>query len=134
MALVPARNTEYYTIVHELHQTIYVKKTPLEIIHQGCLLNYSSYNGRRDAVIHHTGYARKVPIPIDPERNIITFPTLSPSNFDCVWIFLKHIECFTPQNKNTLITFRNGKLLSVPVSSLVVEKQVYRSTRCLLLG
>jgi competence protein ComK len=133
MALVPTRNTDYYTIVHELQQTIYVKKTPFEIIQSACLQNYSSYAGRRDAVIHHTGYTRKVPIPIDFERSIIAFPTLSPTNFDCVWIFYRHIERFTSiqKNKGTFITFRNDMELSVGVSCLVLEKQVYRTVRCL---
>src|SRR5690625_4044178 len=68
MALAPAKEIEYDTIVYETDRKFYIKQTAIQLIHQACLNHWSTYEGRRKAVMHHLNYRRKVPIPIDTDN------------------------------------------------------------------
>ncbi|WP_281243699.1 competence protein ComK [Virgibacillus subterraneus] len=92
MALLPVAHADYSTIVIERNQQLFVKKTPWQLIQLSCLENCSTYEGRRAAVMYHMGIKRKVPIPINPSKNLFTFPTHSPTEFECNWIFYSHIQ------------------------------------------
>ncbi|GGA65283.1 competence protein ComK [Ornithinibacillus halotolerans] len=134
LALLPAKHTDYYTIVYEQDRTLYITQTPLEIIKFSCLYYFSSYEGRREAVVHEFGYKRKVPISIDPKQNLFTFPTYSPENYNCAWIFYHHIRniktATTNPMRKSIITFINEKEVEVDVSTFVLEKQMSRTAIC----
>jgi len=136
MAIFPAREIEYSAIVKEEHQIIYVRQTPLQIIKAACLEGGSTYEGRRKAVTHLTGAIQKVPIPINPRRNIFAFPTHSPTAFECNWIFYHHIKSILPsQQGNTIqsiIQFKNQQELPMNESHYLLEKQYTRTTMCVL--
>ncbi|GGM40547.1 hypothetical protein GCM10011351_28430 [Paraliobacillus quinghaiensis] len=115
IALLPVKHFEYDTVVIEVGCKKYVKQTALQIIKQACLDGASSYQGRRSAVSYKTGIKRKVPIPINLVKNIYAFPTQSPSQYDCSWIFYNHILCVTPNvptsetDYKSIITFKNNQ-------------------------
>ena len=91
MALAPAKEIEYDTIVYETDRKFYIKQTAIQLIHQACLNHWSTYEGRRKAVMHQTGYKEKVPIPIHLKKEIIAFPTHAIKHFDCCWLFYHHV-------------------------------------------
>jgi competence protein ComK len=64
IALQPANHTDYYTIVIERDQILYVKQTPLQLIKAACLEGGAGYNGRREDVIYQTGTKAKSPFPL----------------------------------------------------------------------
>ncbi|ADU32133.1 competence protein ComK [Evansella cellulosilytica] len=136
IALVPAAHIDYQTVAFERNSIIYVKQRPLQIIEKACLQGGATYAGRRQAAIHATSLKKKVPIAINTHKNIYAFPTQSPSQFDCSWIFYSHILSFTPipkiPNKCTL-TFKNTKQLTLAVSPKVIEKQMHRTAFIILL-
>ena len=135
LALLPARHIDYETIVLQNHDEWYVRQTPLEIIQRACLEGGSSYDGRRKAVIHFTGAKKKVPIPINPWKNIYAFPTHSPHLFECSWIFQPHIRNISPSPKDpqtTVITFYNGKKIEIPISHYSMKQQMLRTATCIL--
>jgi competence protein ComK len=137
MAIFPAREIEYSAIVKEEHQIIYVRQTPLQIIKSACLEGGSTYDGRRKAVTHLTGAIQKVPIPINPRRNIFAFPTHSPTAFECNWIFYHHIKSILPSlqtsNKTqSIIQFKNQQELPMNESHYLLEKQYTRTAMCVL--
>ncbi|MUK87435.1 competence protein [Ornithinibacillus sp. L9] len=132
-ALLPARNQEYFTDVLARNQTLHITKTPLEIIKETCIQQFSSYTGIREAVMHQIGYKRKVPIPINPFQNIYAFPTLSPNDPDCVWLFYHHIHQIKPPptpHANSIVYFKDGFELPMDVSYHVLEKQMFRTAMC----
>lgn len=92
MALLSAAHIEYDTIAVETNQELFIRKTPYQLISGACLENCSTYEGRREAIKHHFGIKRKVPIPINPGKNLFAFPTHSPTDFACNWIFHSHIQ------------------------------------------
>lgn len=136
-AILPAREIEYSSIVKEEHQTLYIRQTPLQIIKAACLDGGATYEGRRKAVTHLTGAVQKVPIPINPRRNIFAFPTHSPTAFECNWIFYHHIKSIIPslQTSNTtqsIIQFKNQQELPMNESHYLLEKQYTRTAMCVL--
>ncbi|MED0703878.1 competence protein ComK [Aeribacillus composti] len=49
----------------------------LKLFEEACLNNGSTYEGRRQAVIHFTNYTQRIPILINQFEKIIAFPTHS---------------------------------------------------------
>lgn len=130
MALLPAAHTDYRTIVIEETTTYYINQTPLELIKLACLNGGSSYNGRRIAAMHHLAIYKKVPVALNTREKIYTFPTCSPSLFHCHWIFYEYILSITPIPKvsnQCLITFKNGKKITLNVSPNIITRQLYRT-------
>ncbi|WP_272435225.1 competence protein ComK [Terrihalobacillus insolitus] len=112
-----------------------LKKTALQLIKLACLDGYSTYDGRRIAMMYKTSSRKKVPIPINPELHIFAFPTMSPSQFDCNWIFYNHVQAIKPTTKKlsqTIITFKYKEQLALKESYYTIEKQMYRTAVCML--
>ncbi|MBU8906535.1 competence protein ComK [Desertibacillus haloalkaliphilus] len=135
IALLPAKHTDYDTIALEFDRELYIKQPPLSLIKTACLEGGSTYDGRRDAVTHLTGAQNKVPIPIDPIEQIYAFPTNSPSQFDCIWIFYPHVKSIQPDHtniNNSSITLKNNRTLALNASYASLEKQVHRTSYCII--
>ncbi|GGK02407.1 competence protein [Lentibacillus kapialis] len=137
MALVPAARIDFDTIAIEINRELRIRKTPHQLLRSACLDNWSTYDGRREAVTHHFGFKRKVPIPINPGINLYTFPTHSPSDFACNWIFHSHVQALLPafgssQNTpaQTTIIFKNRRQMPLDVSHYVLAKQLERTGMC----
>ncbi|WEG13411.1 competence protein ComK [Pullulanibacillus sp. KACC 23026] len=135
-ALAPAKHFDYQTIIYETDQVLYVNKRPLELIEPACMEGGATYDGRRLAVIHQTGAKHKVPIPIAPNKGIFAFPTLSPSQYDCHWIFYQHVRQIKPHPSKTtqsLVYFKNGQdPLELSISYPILEKQMHRTSFCIV--
>jgi len=138
MALLPAACIDYDTIAIEKNHKRYIRKTPHQLIKTACLEHCATYEGRREAVMHHTGFKRKVPIPINPSQNLFTFPTHSPTDFKCSWIFYHHVLTILPApastenvSVRTTVVFHNGQKLPLNVSHHVFEKQMERTGMCM---
>lgn len=130
VAIIPAKQIDFDSIVIEKSRKFYVRQTPLEIIKASCLEYWSNYEGRRNAVIHHTGFKEKVPIPINLREEMVAFPTHAIKHFDCSWLLYNHIlqlERVKDDSTKTLITFTNGKTLLLNVSEKSIETQLLRS-------
>lgn len=138
MALLPAKNTCYSTIVIEQNRQILVRKTPIQLIKTGCLDGGSTYDGRRKAVAHLTGCMQKPPIPINPGNHLFAFPTHSPSAFECNWIFYNHIKSIKPSVNNndisvqSILHFKNEQTLLMRESHYILQKQMQRTAICIL--
>ena len=137
MALLSAAHIDYCTIVLETDRILYVKKTPTQIVKSACLEGFSTYDGRRKAVTYHIGAKQKVPIPIIPRDNIYAFPTHSPKDFKCNWIFYNHVKYIktlnTPnQPSQSLIIFKNGQQITLNESHYILKNQMKRTAICIL--
>lgn len=136
MAMVPVFHTDYQTIVFEGDNQLYVRKPLMELIKQACLRDFSSYERRRIAVINQTGYDRKVPIPIDTYEDIYAFPTHSPKNYKCSWLFPAHIRSITPDIEDaskSKITFHNSRSITLNTNADILNKQMHFATYCMYL-
>jgi len=134
LALIPAFQIEYDTIVFEMDQILHIKKSPLELIKTACLDHWCNYEGRRQAVIHHTGFKQKTPIPINIYKEICFFPTHSPKNINNKWISFKHIIKYIIVSHNptkTKVIFSNGMQLELNISKHIIKNQIQRAFECM---
>jgi len=130
LAILPAKQIEYDTIVFETEQTLHTRQTPIHIIRHSCLAYMSDYDGRRDAVIHHTGHKERIVIPVNPYERLIFFPTHGTRHIDCSWIAYHHVisfETLESDPKLTKVTLSNGKTTTVPISARSFHTQMLRS-------
>ncbi|MGO4890255.1 competence protein ComK [Anaerobacillus sp. MEB173] len=123
-----------HSIVDIYSRRLYTNKRPLQLIKESCLDGGSTYDGRRTDVTHLTGIHSKVPIPIHPLEEIYCFPTHSATQFECSWLFYRHIKSFDANNPSsqTIITFQDYQQLELDVSPYVIEKQMHRTAFCML--
>lgn len=137
-ALIPAKSIEYNTIVLTSREKLYIKMTPLEIIKNSCLHDLASYEGRREAVKHMMDYQKKIPIPINTSQEIYAFPTMSPSNDECIWLFFHQIKKVVDNRKHgskeeeyaSTIHFADNSQLSIDVSHFSLQQQLQRTAMC----
>ncbi|WP_445491796.1 competence protein ComK [Niallia sp. 03133] len=137
MALLPAFHHEYDTIVLEVNQILFVKQTALKLIEKAAIKGGADYRGRRTYVIYLLGEKNKIPIPINETKQIYAFPTKSPSHINCSWIFFHHVECIqkpnhsTPKEFRSIVVFKNGQELPIKESPYTLDKQMYRTWKCI---
>jgi competence protein ComK len=134
LALLPAKKLEYGTTVIEMYRNVRVRKTPLQLIKATCYDHWCTYEGRRHAVIHHTKFKKKVPIPINTAKGIYFFPTHSTKSHENHWLSHQHIveiATCTTYPENTLVEFENGVKVSLNVSVYVLKKQMQRTFECM---
>ncbi|WP_400243790.1 competence protein ComK [Niallia sp. JL1B1071] len=131
MIIMPIEAIEYDAVVKEIDRTVYVKQTPLEIIKENLLIGGSDFDGRRRSITYKLGMQKKLPMPINPPRNIYAFPTHAPRQFHCQWIFTEHIDHIHPvkhkKKYKSVILFKNGEKVFMEVSPYILEKQIMKS-------
>ncbi|GGH88638.1 competence protein ComK [Pullulanibacillus pueri] len=140
VAILNARDIDYHTVVLEPNDNqVHVKKRPLQLIKAGCLDGGASYNGRREAVIHELCPRKrwnKVPIPVYPQEGIYAFPTHSPDDEYCYWIFYHHVKTIIPHptnRKKSIVLFKDRKKpLHVKVSYSSLYRQYVRTSHCIM--
>lgn len=141
MALLPANESDYDTIVIEENDTKYVQQTHLDIIDFTSLeLNFTTYEGRWKAIQQLTNFKENIPIPINLHLGIYFFPTHSPKDKHNYWISFKHVlsmEEVSEQQGTTpaqsIIYFKNKQSLTLNVSIHDLKKQYKRMLEVVLL-
>lgn len=133
-AILPANQIEYDTIVIEQGRELFINRPATTLIEDSCLYYGSTYDGRRQSVIERTNFKRKTPIPISIHSSIYAFPTHSPADKNCTWIFSNHIESLqsikNAPNPITQINLTKSKTLAIPVSPSTIQTQIKRTNLC----
>jgi len=115
--------------VIEREESFLIQKSATEIVDDSCRYFGSSYEGRHKGTKRLLGFNYKAPIIIEETSNLIFFPTSSPRYNDCIWISLKNIDTYKRINQNSLIIFKNGYQMELPISIGILENQIFRATR-----
>ncbi|MEI4620721.1 competence protein ComK [Bacillus pfraonensis] len=125
MMLLPYKDPFYRTQIHTTKGILYSPKTPLEIIKELIIShNYSTYEGRRKAIIEKWDLRQNTPIPINHRCFICTIPTKSPAAWDCIWVFYKSIKTITKgKDSQAILHFCNGDTITLPISCYKMKQQ-----------
>jgi len=133
MAVMYYPNLQHQTLIIETDGAFLTSKSPEQLFEEACLKHGSSYEGRRQAVIHMLQYWKRTPFAIAPLHGIYAFPTAASSDRDCVWLFLEHTLQFSPDptdHQHSIVKFRNGKELGVKASARFLDTQYARTSAC----
>jgi competence protein ComK len=130
MAILSSFNQDSQALVLDVRGEFHVKQTPMQIIRAACLEGRETYEGRRKAVMHHTSITQKVPIPINIFEQLIAFPTYSPTQIECVWIFYNKIKAIEPRGERSAVIFLNDHILELDLSFYTLERQMQRTAYC----
>ena len=107
-----------------------IEENPYQIMDDSCRYFGSSYKGRKEGARSILGEGYKIPILVEDGRNIVFFPTVSPSAHDCIWIASKKIKCTKYIDElSSKIIFDNSKEIEVPISKRSLDNQLLRATR-----
>ncbi|GGE70766.1 competence protein ComK [Priestia taiwanensis] len=134
MAITFNNHTMYQTKIYDKHGIYYCSRKGMNLMEEGCLQGGSTYDGRKKAVAHLKRFKQRTPIPVIPNEGVFAFPTCSPTNWNCTWLFYRHIKEFKRINhETTIVTFHNGATLTVDISSATLQKQIQRTESCVVL-
>ncbi|MHC5250932.1 competence protein ComK [Listeria kieliensis] len=118
-----------YSEVMELGSHSISKFTPFELIKTSCKYFGANYDGRKEGTKHLIGITHKPPIIIDPISFTYAFPTTSPQNPHCVWIFPQHIKDYqSADNNQTFIRFANLETVVLDISISSFNNQIARTS------
>lgn len=107
----------YRTMIYDRKGIYYSRKSAKSILKKACINGGATYEGRITHIRQIFGYDRRTPLPVDPAYSIYTFPTCSPINLQCAWLFDSHIHSYEYiTNKTTKITFDSGHTLIANIS------------------
>ena len=126
-AILPLENNKSRII--EKNNEYIIDDNPYSFMEHSCSYFGSSLEGRFNGSKDMLGSIYKVPVLVEESRNIIFFPTKSPTTETNAWISLNNIEKYENNNSNTLLYFKNGKKLMIDMPFLSIENQILRSTR-----
>lgn len=127
LAILPISATKSKVIEANCEYTI--PYSTYDIMENSCTYFGSTLEGRLKGSKNILGSVYKAPIMVEESRDIIFFPTMSPSLPENSWISLNNIINYKQGKKNTVIYFKNNKKLEIDVPFLSIENQVLRSTR-----
>ncbi|MCA1031381.1 competence protein ComK [Bacillus timonensis] len=123
----------YQTKIYDVDGEFFSSKSMLDLIKIGCLEGGADYEGRKKAVKHCLGIQRKIPIVMDYQRRICIFPTKSPEEYDCMWIFTDHVKSYYGiSNSRVKVIFWDGSSLIVPISERTFQTQMGRTSQCFM--
>ena len=116
------------SMVYEEECEYEVESSSNNIIKYNCSFYGSSYIGRCEGTKSLTGIKSKFPIIIEESRKIIFFPTSSVRTKDTMWIALNQIQDIKKKNETSMIVFKNGARVNIPVSFYSLKNQYCRAT------
>ncbi|MER2090981.1 MAG: competence protein ComK [Sporosarcina sp.] len=125
LALKSIFTGEYRSKIITTHGTYFSKLTPKNVLNEACLTYFSTQQGRKQAASSLLNYSKKPPFIIAPNE-IGVFPTKSPQNPDCVWIFNHRLNVEEVVKGQSVVTFVNGTSINVKASKNMILKQKQR--------
>lgn len=126
-AIVPKSKEKTY--VYEKNGTYLINESADQIMEDSCEYFGSTFNGRREGAAKVLNSSYKVPIIVEDSESIIFFPTESPRLASCSWISLKNIDYYQRYEDGSIIVFKDGSLIKLPISYTSLNNQILRSSR-----
>ena len=110
-------------LIYEEEEKYEISNSSNNIIKYNCSFYGSSYIGRCEGTKCLTGIKSKFPIIIEESRKIIFFPTSSIRTKDAIWISLNQIKDIKKDNNKSIIIFKNGFNIKLPISYYSLKNQ-----------
>ena len=133
LALLP--NSKFETTVLEKTRVLKVKDDATSIMKNSCEYFGSSLSGRQRGTTALIGVTHKVPVIVEESRELIFFPTNSPRLGVCSWLSFNNIKNYRKDENGfgTIIEFKSGKEVNIPLSYGSLDNQILRSAKLNLM-
>jgi len=119
--------------VIEEGKELFINQPVHKIISSSCRYFGSTLEGRMQGTKEMININYKPPIIIEESREMIFFPITSSFERQFHWIALHAVKNYQSLENQTLITFQNGELLTLPVSFSSFDNQYLRATKLLMI-
>jgi len=129
--LISAISDSKSKVLESKSVTYDIDSSVFQVIEHSCEYFGSTLVGRQLGTKALIGVTHKAPIFIEESTNIIFFPLNSPRKSDCIWVSFNNILSYKKGStaKSTIIKFKSGDEIEVPVSIGVITNQILRSSR-----
>ena len=127
LAIIPINENK--SKIYEKNRNFYIYENSMQIIKNSCGFFGSSYDGRVKGTQSMVKIKSKVPIIIEEFNEIIFFPTSSPRINNCCWINYNHVDKYIELDNNTLIFFKDGSSIELPISVNIIDNQMTRALK-----
>ncbi|PKR77770.1 hypothetical protein CEY16_07515 [Halalkalibacillus sediminis] len=108
------------------------KAKPIDIIDLSCKEECASYDARKKGVNYLFNFRNKAPIPINPNKGIVFFPTKAHKDSDNVWVSYCQVKDWKIHDKDpekTIIEFQDGTFEAVDVTASTFRKQYLQAAQ-----
>lgn len=129
LAVVPSGNKRCRVL--EEKRTYNINQTSFKVIEHSCEYFGVSYKSRLKGSQKFIKSRYKSPIIVEETSSLVFIPISSPSKSDTFWINYQNIFDFYPSKKKrtTVIKFKNGLTMEVPVSYYSFNNQFLKAAR-----
>ncbi|WP_203245840.1 competence protein ComK [Sporosarcina beigongshangi] len=107
------------------HGIYYSKLSPPQLLDKACLHYFSTMKGRMQAASILLNFVQKPPFIIAPNE-LGVYPTASPENADCVWLFNHRFTIAEVSKGRSIVTFMEGTSIHVKASRHTIVNQYQR--------
>lgn len=109
------RQGNWYTRIKETDRTLFVNKTPLEILDYSIKCNGYTLKGAMESSKWLLKNEKMCPIVVNPIYRIVLFPTKSPKHEENMWFNPIHIKRTSSDKGSTQVIFSDSSTLSIPI-------------------
>lgn len=129
LAIIPTGENKCNAI--EKNNTYSLDVDTISVMEHSCEYFGSTLFGRQVGTKKLIGVTHKAPIIIEESGDLIFFPLSSPFRANCAWISLNNILNYMPTNNgnNSIIEFKSGDKIEVPISIGSLNNQIMRASR-----
>jgi competence transcription factor ComK len=113
------------TTIYGLRNSTY-KGKPLDFLESWTNTLGGGIMGSQSAFKRKLLIKQKIPVLVDPFRQIYFFPTLSPVNLDCIWVNASEIKSIKTKGLNTEVIFKDESSLILSNGRRSIKKQWMR--------
>ena len=121
------------SLILEKGQKSLCNQTTMEILNNSCEYYGSSLEGRLKGANNALGSCYKIPIIIEPDHDIVFFPTTSCRYEKCSWLSLNNIKTYYSTKFGTMVEFLDGQTIELEISKESLETQILRASKLLLI-
>lgn len=125
LAIEPVFDGVYQSKITTMDGVFYSKECTTYLLGKACKYYASTMEGRVDATRDIMKYYHRIQFIIIPLL-VGVFPTTSPENMNCVWIFNHRFEVDALGKRKSRVRFLSGQSIIAPVSKHTLEKQQLR--------
>lgn len=126
--IIPAKHTNYDSIVLEGNEVYAVRQTPDNIINQACQKSGYDLEIKQKQTKILSEHSYKLPVSLSDELILVAFPTKGINDIDCAWIMIRNVFDIGKHESGSVVIFKNGQQVILDISFDILKNQCIKAT------